>query len=134
MKRWSPILPAPSRATPPIVDSYVDTYVDALGHDVTLVEAVEPTYFELGNYAYYQCEHCEKLFADADATQQTTLEEQRIPMLDSLATGICGNNLTWVLTEDGTLTISGTGDMANYDYWTTPPLGWLSGEYYCGYY
>lgn len=27
------------------------------------------------------------------------------------ASGTCGDNLTWVLTEDGTLTISGTGDM-----------------------
>ena len=29
--------------------------------------------------------------------------------------GTCGDNLTWVLADDGTLTISGTGDMANYD-------------------
>lgn len=28
--------------------------------------------------------------------------------------GVCGDNLTWVLSSDGTLTISGTGDM--YDY------------------
>ena len=31
-----------------------------------------------------------------------------------VASGTCGDNLTWVLTEDGTLTISGTGNM--YDY------------------
>lgn len=31
-----------------------------------------------------------------------------------VASGTCGDNLTWVLTDDGTLTISGTGDM--YDY------------------
>ena len=29
--------------------------------------------------------------------------------------GTCGENLTWTLGEDGTLTISGTGDM--YDYY-----------------
>ena len=28
--------------------------------------------------------------------------------------GTCGDNLTWVLADDGTLTISGTGNMANY--------------------
>jgi len=33
-----------------------------------------------------------------------------------IAGGTCGDDLTWVLTEDGTLTISGTGDM---DY-----IGW----------
>ncbi|MCD8003253.1 MAG: leucine-rich repeat domain-containing protein, partial [Clostridia bacterium] len=31
------------------------------------------------------------------------------------ASGTCGDNLTWTLTSDGTLTISGTGDM--YDYY-----------------
>ena len=29
--------------------------------------------------------------------------------------GKCGNNLTWILDSDGTLTISGTGEMAEYD-------------------
>ncbi len=30
--------------------------------------------------------------------------------------GTCGENLTWTLTEDGLLTISGTGEMTDYDY------------------
>ena len=36
---------------------------------------------------------------------------------DVIASGECGengDNLTWVLTEDGTLTISGSGEMENY--------------------
>ncbi|MEY8311248.1 leucine-rich repeat protein [Oscillospiraceae bacterium 42-9] len=33
--------------------------------------------------------------------------------------GTCGDNLTWTLDEGGTLTISGTGDMTDYEY-TTP--------------
>ena len=32
----------------------------------------------------------------------------------ALASGTCGENLTWVLEENGTLTISGTGEMYNY--------------------
>ena len=32
-----------------------------------------------------------------------------------VASGTCGDNLTWVLTEDGTLTISGTGPMKDYN-------------------
>lgn len=38
-------------------------------------------------------------------------------------TGKCGNNVTWALTESGTLTISGTGKMYDYDiyYWKSPP-------------
>jgi hypothetical protein len=30
--------------------------------------------------------------------------------------GTCGDNLTWTLDDSGTLTISGTGDMTNYEY------------------
>lgn len=37
----------------------------------------------------------------------------------TVASGKCGDNLTWVLTSDGTLTISGTGTMYNYDSWRT---------------
>ena len=33
--------------------------------------------------------------------------------------GTCGDNLTWTLTEDGTLTISGTGEMDDYDFINT---------------
>ena len=35
----------------------------------------------------------------------------------AIVDGTCGDNLTWTLnTKDSTLTISGTGEMANYDY------------------
>ena len=40
-----------------------------------------------------------------------------------IASGTCGQNLTWVLTEDGTMTISGTGDMDDYFYDDLPPWG-----------
>lgn len=30
------------------------------------------------------------------------------------SSGTCGENLTWALSEDGTLTVSGSGDMADY--------------------
>ena len=33
---------------------------------------------------------------------------------DTVASGTCGTNLTWVLTDDGTLTISGKGEMEDY--------------------
>jgi hypothetical protein len=34
-----------------------------------------------------------------------------------VASGECGENLTWMLEEDGTLTISGTGTMTDYTYY-----------------
>ena len=37
-----------------------------------------------------------------------------------LGSGVCGDNLTWVLTDDGTLTISGTGAMKDYSPYGTP--------------
>ena len=41
-----------------------------------------------------------------------------LPATASAATvnGSCGDNLTWTLADDGTLTISGTGPMTDYDY------------------
>ena len=33
---------------------------------------------------------------------------------DDTASGTCGENLTWTLSSDGVLTISGTGDMTDY--------------------
>ena len=46
---------------------------------------------------------------------------QMLPMQASaetaeIASGTCGDNLTWVLTDDGTLSISGTGVMTNYTH------------------
>ena len=40
---------------------------------------------------------------------------------DTVAHGTCGENLTWVLTEDSVLTINGSGDMKNYSYPSTNP-------------
>lgn len=35
---------------------------------------------------------------------------------EEVASGICGDNMTWTLDSDGVLTISGTGDMYTYEY------------------
>lgn len=42
------------------------------------------------------------------------------------ASGKCGDDLTWTLTESGTLTISGSGKMENYDMQFGPP--WNSSD------
>ena len=60
-------------------DSYIDSYVDALGHD----------------YVDGVCTRC-------GATEEV------------VASGTCGENLTWTLNSEGTLTISGTGSMTDY--------------------
>lgn len=47
-----------------------------------------------------------------------------VPLVVSAETtatsGTCGDNVTWTLSDDGTLTIRGTGDM--YDYWNSSPF------------
>lgn len=50
-------------------------------HVLTAVAAVEATCATEGNRAYYVCE-CGKLFEDADATTETTLEAVKIAKLD----------------------------------------------------
>lgn len=42
------------------------------------------------------------------------------PLLGIIDSGICGDNLTWVLDSNGTLTISGEGEMENYYYSDMP--------------
>ena len=45
--------------------------------------------------------------------------------LDIVASGACGKNVNWVLTSDGTLTISGRGEMDNYgDYFDSQTAPW----------
>lgn len=43
-------------------------------------------------------------------------------MADAAESGACGDNLTWTL-ENGVLTISGTGEMDGYGYYTKKPDG-----------
>ena len=38
--------------------------------------------------------------------------------------GVCGDNLTWVLDDEGVLTISGTGDMSDYYLDYAPRAPW----------
>lgn len=53
---------------------------------------------------------------DETADSPTALSDEEKPM-----SGKCGDNLTWVLDDKGTLTIRGTGEMYNYDYYDSSP-------------
>ncbi|MCD8332505.1 MAG: leucine-rich repeat protein [Oscillospiraceae bacterium] len=65
------------------------------------------------------------------ATEEVPIAEESIIetvsdegyQLSTATSGTCGDNLTWTLDEDGVLTISGTGDMADYN--STEP-SWYS--------
>ena len=51
----------------------------------------------------------------------------------TVASGECGaegDNVTWVLDDAGTLTISGTGEMADFEIWNRPWIGSFDGDAY----
>ena len=95
--------------------------IPALGHNMTKTEAVEPTYWAAGNNAYYTCTRCGKVYKDEAGKTETTAEAEMLEKLPGVASGECGEKLHWVLTEDGTLTISGEGEMAYYSETNTAP-------------
>lgn len=55
--------------------------IDALGHDLQKVEAVEATHAAAGNTEYYACARCDALFADAEGETATTADEVVIPQI-----------------------------------------------------
>ena len=79
----------------------------------------------VGDYAFNKCSKLADVYYSGNRGQWNaiTIGESNDPLLSAtlhadptLASGTCGDNLTWELTEDGTLTISGTGAMTDYDY------------------
>ncbi|MBQ3008257.1 MAG: leucine-rich repeat protein, partial [Oscillospiraceae bacterium] len=64
---------------------------------------------------------------NADVAEETVTEEPANTQAASVAygteviSGTCEENLTWVLTDDGTLTVSGTGAMKGIGYYSDSP-------------
>lgn len=59
-----------------------DMVLPALGHDMTKVEAVVPTYTATGNNEYYTCSRCGRAFKDEQGETETTVEAETLPKLD----------------------------------------------------
>ncbi len=55
--------------------------LDALGHDLNKVEAVEATHAAAGNTEHYVCTRCSALFTDADGKNAVTAENIVIPQI-----------------------------------------------------
>ena len=83
----------------------------ALGHDMTKVEAVAPTYVAAGNNEYYTCSRCGKAFKDEQGETETTVAAETVAKLDKgteirpVATSalISGSKLTltaWTLPDN----------------------------------
>lgn len=56
----------------------------------------------------------DELCGEYNCTQQTKIIESAELSSSTVASGTCGENVTWTLDGEGTLTISGKGEMENY--------------------
>ena len=63
---------------PAICQVCQQSYGSANGHSAVHHDAVSATCTQSGNSEYWSCENCDKLFADKDATTETTLEKVTI--------------------------------------------------------
>ena len=100
-------------------DSYVSNYVDALGYHSYNSFITEPTCTEQG-YTTYTCSGCGDSYTTdevpalghnyVDGVCEYCGERSENP------SGTCGENVTWTFeTSTGILTISGTGEMYNFE-------------------
>ncbi len=62
-------------------------------------------------YEAYPMDTADYVVQDGDLPAETNI----------VASGTCGENLTWTLDDTGTLTISGTGEMTDYNYGSDAP-------------
>jgi Zn ribbon nucleic-acid-binding protein len=92
-------------------ESYTADYVDALGHDFTdWVVIQEPTDEEVG-LEIRTCTRC-------GHEEQRGVTKPENP--DLIVSGVCGIDLMWMLSSDGCLTISGTGEMFDFGSFGSP--------------
>ena len=84
--------------------------IAATGHKLMKVEAKDSTCEAAGNHEYWTCVTCGKVYADENATAETTVKEQQIAAL--------GHNLTKVEGKEATCTESG-----NNEYWICATCG-----------
>ena len=128
--------------------------VPALGHDMTKVEAVAPTYTSTGNNEYYTCSRCGKVSKDEQGEIETTVEAETLKGTEirpvATNTLISGSKLTltawtlpgskkakvkWSLSEDskayatisssGVLTAKTVSEVQNITVIATPTDGSL---------
>lgn len=106
-------------------DSFVDSYVDALGHTEVTDEGVEATCAD-GLTEGSHCSVCGTVLVaqeviPAIADHSFTAEGIcQVCGIAATAHGSCGTNVNWALSEDGTLYIYGSGAMSDYELYGAP--------------
>ncbi len=94
---------------------------------ITIPESVT----SIGKYAFYYCTSLTDVYYGGSEAQWneiavgenneslTNATIHFVPEADIVDSGVCGDDLTWTLDAEGTLTVSGTGDMYDFD-WSGP--------------
>ena len=109
------------------IGNYAFAWSDEL-NAITIAKSVT----SIGKGAFSYCTGLKDVYYTGSRTQwkNIKIEDENEPLLNATlhvnpataASGKCGENLTWALTDDGVLTISGTGEMA--DYPNFPDVPW----------
>ncbi|MBR3835979.1 MAG: leucine-rich repeat domain-containing protein, partial [Clostridia bacterium] len=111
------------------IGDYAFAKCDSLAN-ITIPDGVT----SIGDYAFYYCSSLDTVYYNGTQTQwnEITIGESNDPLLNAeivflvddraiVDSGTCGENLTWILYEDGELVISGTGEMTDYSFPTDAP-------------
>ena len=94
-------------------DSYVGDYTAAAGHSFGAWQVTKEATTEAEGEERRDCANCDAYETKViEKLPQETEPEETLPAWE----GFCGDNLSWQLSSAGVLTISGEGDMYNYDY------------------
>ena len=93
----------------------------AVPEETEVTEATEGTTVPEGTElpGETEAEETEPEIAETEAVEETEEYQGNV-----VAFGTCGDNLTWTLDEDGLLTISGTGAMTDYDFYSHSRAPW----------
>ena len=86
-------------------DSYTDPYY-VPKHQFSKV--VTPPTPEVNGYTTYTCNKCDYTYTDDETVYEI------------IGTGVCGDDVTWTLGNNGVVTISGTGDMYDFERSNSP--------------
>ena len=87
---------------------------DTHSSSLEAVSRKAPTFTADGNNAYWVCAACGKVYKDADGSIETTVAAETLSKLPSIDNGTCGQSINWVLTEDGVMILSGSGEMESF--------------------
>ena len=98
-----------------IEDMDEDNSADEADTEVSIEQVAEPMEEDAGEAAVESVEE------DSEVSEGETEDDFLVgTSIDIVDSGTCGENLTWTLDSEGMLTISGTGEMDDYESSTIP--------------